>query len=234
MIGLATRVWQHARLAEATTEALRKLTAAGVDGRPSRARHRRAPADAPTSRRSTSSGRPPRSARRSSSTTAAPAHRRAATRHLQPWGVVPLLRPLVRRRPRHRPRRGAGLPALPGRRARPASAGTPGSYDVPPGTDVRATAVRLAPAPPTGRGGRPGPPGRRASALRRDAASVEADVAGPDDRTGWDRVRDQPRRHRRRRRGARLRRRRVRRGARGAARPGRRTGCRGRRPEAVA
>ena len=33
VVGLATRVWEHARLAEATTEAVRKLTAAGVDGR---------------------------------------------------------------------------------------------------------------------------------------------------------------------------------------------------------
>ncbi len=31
VIGLATKVWQHARLAEATTEAVRKLTALGVD-----------------------------------------------------------------------------------------------------------------------------------------------------------------------------------------------------------
>src|SRR5687767_15701271 len=30
VIGLATRVWEHARLAEATTEAVRKLTALGV------------------------------------------------------------------------------------------------------------------------------------------------------------------------------------------------------------
>ena len=66
-------------------------------------------------------------------------------------------------------------------------AGRPGSYDVPPGTDVRATAKRLAPAPSTERAvvlvrtgaGLP---------LRRDAESVETDVAGPDDRTGWDRL----------------------------------------------
>lgn len=31
VVGLATKVWEHARLAEATTEAVRKLTAAGVD-----------------------------------------------------------------------------------------------------------------------------------------------------------------------------------------------------------
>jgi proteasome accessory factor B len=31
VVGLATKVWEHARLAEATTEAVRKLTAAGAD-----------------------------------------------------------------------------------------------------------------------------------------------------------------------------------------------------------
>src|SRR5690606_20212299 len=31
VVGLATRVWQHATLAKATTEAVRKLTASGVD-----------------------------------------------------------------------------------------------------------------------------------------------------------------------------------------------------------
>ena len=30
VIGLATRVWQHAKLAEATTDAVRKLSALGV------------------------------------------------------------------------------------------------------------------------------------------------------------------------------------------------------------
>ena len=45
VIGLATKVWEHARLAEATTEAVRKLTAAGVDARRLRPRHRRAAAE---------------------------------------------------------------------------------------------------------------------------------------------------------------------------------------------
>src|SRR3954452_12773478 len=31
VVGLATRVWQHARLADATSEAVRKLTAAGLE-----------------------------------------------------------------------------------------------------------------------------------------------------------------------------------------------------------
>ena len=34
VVALATRVWEHARLAEATTDAVGKLTAAGVDARP--------------------------------------------------------------------------------------------------------------------------------------------------------------------------------------------------------
>ena len=66
-------------------------------------------------------------------------------------------------------------------------AGEPGSYDVPPGTDVRATTMRLAPEPTTGRAVllvREG----SGLALRRDAESVELGVRGPDERTDWDRV----------------------------------------------
>ena len=44
VVGLATKVWQHAGLAEATTEAVRKLTAAGRRRRRVGARHRRAAA----------------------------------------------------------------------------------------------------------------------------------------------------------------------------------------------
>jgi proteasome accessory factor B len=65
--------------------------------------------------------------------------------------------------------------------------GQPGSYDVPPGTDVRATTMRLAPEPATGRATvlvRDG----SGLALRRDAESVEPGVPGPDDHTVWDRV----------------------------------------------
>ncbi|WP_246086704.1 WYL domain-containing protein [Nocardioides humi] len=65
--------------------------------------------------------------------------------------------------------------------------GPPGAYDVPPETDVRAIARRMAPPTPTttavvlvredtGHG------------LRRSAERVEVGVAGPDDRTGWDRL----------------------------------------------
>jgi proteasome accessory factor B len=58
---------------------------------------------------------------------------------------------------------------------------------VPPGTDVRATTRRLAPAPVTERGVvlvRAG----AGLALRRNAESVETGVPGPDDRTAWDRL----------------------------------------------
>ena len=113
VIGLATRVWQHARLADATTEAVRKLTALGVEIDESALdiAEPRLSADEPsfdvfweaTQERSAVEFdyRRPGAPRRHP---ASPAVGRRA-----------LLRSLVRRRPRHRPRAGAGLPALPGR-----------------------------------------------------------------------------------------------------------------------
>ena len=112
-------------------------------------------------------------------------------------GRRPLLRPLVRRRARHRPRRGAGLPALPGRRATARRTARPASYDVPPGTDLRAIARRLAPAA-ADRARRPLLVRQGAgAALRRGADRVEAGVAGPDDRQRLGPGRAQPRRARR-------------------------------------
>ncbi len=114
VVGLATKVWQHARLAEATTEAVRKLTALGVDVDLTaldivepRLERRRAVV------RRVLGGHPGAHAG-ASSTTSAPVTPRSRTRHLQPWGVV-----------RYSGRwyvvgldtdrgRGAGLPALPG------------------------------------------------------------------------------------------------------------------------
>jgi proteasome accessory factor B len=185
VIGLATRVWGHARLAQATTEAVRKLTALGVplDVSALDIAEPRLSADEPsfdvfweaTQERTPVEFEYVRSGRTE-----------PATRHLQPWGVV-----------RYSGRWYAvGLDTDRGEervfrlsRVRGAArrAGRPGSYDVPPGTDVRATTRRLAPAPTTERAvvlvrsgaGLP---------LRRQAESVERDVAGPDDRTGWDRL----------------------------------------------
>ena len=184
VLGLAAKVWEHARLAEVTTDALRKLTAAGVPVDVSaldivqprlaahepafdvfwEATHTRTPVAFDYHR----AGQP------------------VATRHLQPWGVV-----------RYSGRWYAvGLDTDRGEErvfrlsrvdGEPRLDGPPGSFDVPEGTDVRSVARRLAPpravAPATlllreGAG----------HGLRRKAVAVELDVPGPDDASGWDRV----------------------------------------------
>ena len=185
VIGVATRVWQHARLAEATTEAVRKLAALGlpVDVSALDIAEPRLTADEPSFDlfwEATQERTPVEFEYLRSGAT------RATTRHLQPWGVVRYsgrwyVVGLDTDRGEERVFR---LSRVQGEARR---AGAPGSYDVPPGTDVRATTVRLAPPPTTGRvvllarqgSGLP---------LRRDAESVEADVAGPDTRTSWDRL----------------------------------------------
>jgi proteasome accessory factor B len=185
VIGLATRVWEHARLADATTEAVRKLTALGVpvDVTALDIAQPRLSADEPSfdvfweaiQERTPVEFR----YRRSGATS-------ATARHVQPWGVV-----------RYSGRwyvvgfdvdrgdeRVFRLSRVEGEARK---AGPPGSFEVPEGTDVRATALRLAPAPSTERVVllvREG----SALPLRRDAETVEVDVAGPDERTGWDRV----------------------------------------------
>lgn len=185
VIGLATRVWEHARLAEATTEAVRKLTALGV----------------PLDVSALEIAQPRLTAEEPSfdvfweavqdRTAVEFAYRRPGQeaptkRHLQPWGVV-----------RYSGRWYAvGLDTDRGeervfRLSRVEGAarrtGRPGAFEVPPGTDVRAIARRLAPAPTTtevtvlvreGSG----------IALRRDAAGVQRGVPGPDERTAWDRL----------------------------------------------
>ena len=185
VIGLATRVWQHARLAEATTEAVRKLTALGVDvdttaldiveprlsaDEPSfdvfwEATQERTPVEFEYAR---------------------PGQDQVTTRHLQPWGVV-------RYSGRwyvvgHDADRGEERVFRLSRvRGEARKSGEPGSYDVPAGTDVREVARRLAPAPSTERAVLLVREGAGVP-LRRGAESVEADVPGPDDRTRWDRV----------------------------------------------
>ena len=115
VVALATKVWEHARLAEATTDAVSKLSAAGLalDLGALDIAQPRLSADEPafdvfweaTVARRAGHLRLP-----------APRVRRTAHPPPPAVGRRPLLGPLVRRRPRHRPRRGAGLPALPRRR----------------------------------------------------------------------------------------------------------------------
>ncbi|NYD41868.1 helix-turn-helix transcriptional regulator [Nocardioides panaciterrulae] len=185
MIGLATRVWEHARLAEATTEAVRKLRALGVplDVSALDIAEPRLSADEPSFDvfwEATQERCPVEFDYRRPGETA------AQRRHLQPWGVV-----------RYSGRwyavgfdtdrgeeRVFRLSRVQGEARRK---GRPGSYDVPPGTDVRDVARRLAPEPTTERAVvlvRAG----AGHALRRDAESISTGVPGPDDATGWDRL----------------------------------------------
>jgi proteasome accessory factor B len=185
VIGLATRVWEHARLAEATTEAVRKLTALGVpiDVTALDIAEPRLSADEPSFDvfwEATQERSPVEFEYRRSGAT------KPSTRHLQPWGVVRYSGRwyVVGHDTDRGEERVFRLSRVQGEARK---AGEPGSYDVPPGTDVRATTMRLAPAPTTGHAVllvRQG----SGLALRRDAESVEPDVDGPDDHTAWDRV----------------------------------------------
>ena len=202
VIGLATRVWQHARLADATTDAVRKLTAAGVAVDRGGPRHRRAAADGRRAGlRRVLGGHPSRTPvefdyRRPGDDAPPPGtSSRGAWSASPDAGTSSGSTPTVAR---------SGSSGSPGSGPREA-VGAPGSYDVPAGTDVRAMARRLAPAAPTEEAVvlvRPG----AGAVLRRAAARVEPDVDGPDDATPWDRL-ELPSGGPSRRRAARLRRR---------------------------
>ena len=186
VVALATRVWEHARLAEATTDAVGKLTAAGLDldlGALDIAQPRLS-ADEPSFDvfwEATLARRPVTFDYRR------PGYDAPLTRHLEPWGVVRFsgrwyVVGLDTDRAEERVFRlsrvvgAAAMTGAPGRRS-----------TVPPGTDVRDVARRLAPASPAEEAVvlvRPG----AAPVLRRAAASVESDVDGPDEQTPWDRL----------------------------------------------
>lgn len=186
VIALAARVWEHARLAEATTEAVRKLTAFGlpVDVSALDIAQPRLTADEPSFDvfwEATQDRTPVEF------DYLRPAQPEPTTRHLQPWGVV-----------RYAGRWYAvGLDTDRGEerifrlsRVQGAArkAGEPGSYEVPAGVDIHEMARQLAPAAVTepvtvlvrdhaGHG------------LRRSADHVAHGVTGPDTITGWDRLR---------------------------------------------
>lgn len=185
VVGLATRVWQHQRLARATTEAVRKLTAAGVeiDVTALDIAQPRLVADEPAfdvflealTERSAVEFDYWRSGN------ALP-----ATRHLQPWGVTRnsgrwYVLGLDTDRDAERVFR---LSRVQGEARK---VGRPGAYEIPAGLDISATTQRLAPGPSTESAvvlARTG----AALPLRRMADSVATDVAGPDADTGWDRL----------------------------------------------
>jgi proteasome accessory factor B len=184
VLGVAAKVWEHARLAEATTHAVRKLTAAGVpvDESALDLVQPRLAADEPAFDvcwEATLERCP-----------VAFEYRRAAhpvaTRHLQPWGVVRssgrwYVVGLDTDRGEERVFRLSRVEGT------PRKDGPPGSFEVPPGTDVGAVAHRLAPAPLS----EPAVVLVRRDAghgLRRKASSVQPGVVGPDGEPGWDRL----------------------------------------------
>ncbi len=185
VIGLATRVWQHARLAEATTEAVRKLTAAGVavDVTALDIAEPRLSADEPSFDvfwEATQERTPVEFDYRRAGAT------RTTTRHLQPWGVVRYsgrwyVVGLDTDRGEERVFR---LSRVQGEARK---AGPPGSYDVPPGPTCAPRPCASRPRPPAARRScwSAPVPGSPCAAT---PISVERDVEGPDDRSGWDRV----------------------------------------------
>lgn len=185
VIGLATKVWEHARLAEATTDVVRKLTALGipVDVSALDIVEPRLSADEPafdvfleaTQERAPVEFDYLRSGQNA-----------VTTRHVEPWGVVRYSGRwyVVGYDTDRADERVFRLSRVQGEARK---CGEAGSYDVPVGTDVRAVARRLAPAPSSERAVvlvRSG----AGHALRRNADEVIADVSGPDQDTLWDRL----------------------------------------------
>lgn len=179
VIGLAARVWQHAGLASATADALRKLKAGGVevDTEALNVAQPQLAADEPSFEafwEAVSTRRRVRFGYRGS------AAAEPADRTLEPWGVVSARsrwyvvgRDLDRDEPRlFRLSRVVGDVEL---------LGEPAAYDVPPGTDLRALTRMLAPDVPD-RTAEVRVRTERAHSLRHRAASTEAGAEG------WDRL----------------------------------------------
>ena len=149
VVGLAARVWQHAGLAEATSQALLKLKAAGVetDREALDVVQPRLVADEPAfdAMWAATQSRTPVAFDYRRGDAAEPSRR-----HLQPWGVVS-----ARGRwyvvGHDRDRGEARLFRLSRVLGEVTNDGTPGSFAVPPGTDVRALTRSLAPERPIGR-----------------------------------------------------------------------------------
>jgi proteasome accessory factor B len=179
VVGLAARVWQHAGLAAATSDALVKLKAAGVpvdrDALDAVAPQLTAEEPAFEPLWSATRTRTPVSFGYRPATTG-----ETAERHLEPWGVVSF-------RGRwyvvgHDSDRGAPrLFRLSRVQGEVRTAGRPGSYEIPPGTDVRALSQSLAPAAPEHRALLRVRRGRAVGLRRQAGAAVPAGA-------GWDRI----------------------------------------------
>lgn len=185
VLGLAARVWQHAGLASTTSHALVKLKAAGyeVDREALDVLQPRVEADDPAfdSILDFTISRTP-----VTFSYKRPSDRSPQQRRLEPWAVVTsrerwyvVGRDLDREAPRM-----FRLSRIVGEVVK---AGNPGSFEVPPGTDIRALTASLAPSRPTEEAtvlARQG----SAVLLRRRATSTEGPVTGPDGTDAWDRL----------------------------------------------
>ena len=188
VVGLATKVWEHARLAEATTEAVRKLTAAGaeVDVAALDLVEPRLAAEEPSFDVFLAAVQERTPVRFDYRTSGGP---EVTTRHVQPWGVVRFSGRwyVVGYDVDKAGQRVFRLSRVVGEAHQD---GAPGGYQVPEGTDVRAlAAATLRPERPqqpavllvrTGAG----------HTLRRRAERIEplaAGERGPDEGT-WERL----------------------------------------------
>lgn len=180
VIGLAARVWQHAGLAAATSDALVKLKAAGVtvDRAALDVVQPTLSAEEPAFEPFWDATRTRTPVRFDYLTSSAPG---PSTRHLQPWGVVSYRgrwyvtgQDTDRGEPRvFRLSRVQGAVSVDGR---------PGAFEVPPGTDLRAMTRSLAPQPADRTAEvlvRPG----AAHGLRRHAEPVASQAP-----EGWERL----------------------------------------------
>ena len=179
VIGLAARVWQHAGLASATTDALVKLKAAGVsvDRAALSAVAPQLTVTEPTFEtfwQATQERTPVvfdyRTAQSAGTT----------ERHLEPWGVVSFRGRwyvVGHDTDRDAPR----LFRLSRVQGEVRTTGRPGAYDVPPGTDIHALTASLAPAEPRHRAVLRVREGA-ALGLRRQASAASVGAAS----TGWD------------------------------------------------
>lgn len=186
VLGLAARVWQHAGLAAATSDALVKLKAAGLD-----VDREQLEAVQPTLVAEEPAFEPVWRATLDRTPIAfdyrRPGDTRAARRHLQPWGVVTSQDRwyvVGLDTDRDQPRMFRLSRIVGGRVDRD---GPAGSFTVPEGTDVRRLSESLA-SPSSERTAtvlaRPG----AALGLRRRARATGSGALGPDGRADWDRL----------------------------------------------
>ncbi len=194
VVALATKVWEHARLAEATTEAVRKLTAFGlpVDLSALDVVEPRLTADEPsfdvfweaTQDRTPVEFdyQPVRPGRGHAPVTSS----RGASSATPAAGTPSASTPTAAR---------SGSSGSPASRAKARRSGRPGSYDIPAGVDIREMARRLAPRLAARAGHRAGPTRRRRRAApcgrdRRDRRTrprrrVRLGPAGPASAAAW-------------------------------------------------